>query len=200
MAFFYCDYKNSKSQDLVQILSSLASKKKKKHEECFQLLENHSRGSGPQPQSQHIPQIEGLVALLQDMSNVFEDVRLIVDGLDECNENAGEVAKTFKSLVDDHATISLCLLSRDEHDIRAELDSIMFDHIEIAAHTEDIEHYVRTEIEDRRKRNKLRLKSDALKDEIVDQLVSRANGMSVMLNLTMNIFLRLQVSLGSLPA
>jgi hypothetical protein len=53
----------------------------------------------------------------------------------------------------------------------------MFGHIEIAAHTEDVEHYVRTEIEDRLKKKKLRLKSSNLKDEIVRQLVTRAKGM-----------------------
>ncbi|RYN62891.1 hypothetical protein AA0118_g4972 [Alternaria tenuissima] len=38
VAFFYCDYKNSKSQDMVQILSSLASQLARQHESCFQLL------------------------------------------------------------------------------------------------------------------------------------------------------------------
>jgi uncharacterized protein with gpF-like domain len=69
------------------------------------------------------------------------------------------------------------LLSRDEPDIREEFQSPFCDHIEIAAHTKDLEHYVRTEIEARRKKNRLRIKTETLKEEIVNQLVSRANGM-----------------------
>jgi len=116
------------------------------------------------------------------MSDFFEDVRLIVDGLDECNDNAGEVASELRSLGDGHAVISMCLLSRDELDIRTKLQAPMFDHIEIEAHTQDVEHYVRTEIEERLKNKKLRLKNSDLKDEIVHQLVTRANGMLVSLS------------------
>ncbi|KAB2104390.1 hypothetical protein AG0111_0g7901 [Alternaria gaisen] len=177
VAFFYCDYKNIRSQDVVQILSSLASQLARQHESSFQLLKGYDNKIRPQNQLRRSPEVEELVDLLRKMSDLFEDVRLIVDGLDECTENAGEVANTLRSLGDGHAVISLCLLSRDEIDIRAELEDPMFGHIEIAAHTEDIEHYVRTEIEERLKRKKLRLKSSDLKDEIVHQLVTRAKGM-----------------------
>jgi hypothetical protein len=177
VAFFYCDYKNIRSQDVVQILSSLTSQLARQHESCFQLLKDYDNELRPQHQLRRSPEVEELIDLLRKMSNYFEDVRLIVDGLDECNEQAGEVARKLKSLGSDHAVISMCFLSRDELDIRTELDSLMFGHIEIAAHTEDVEHYVRTEIEDRLKKKKLRLKSSNLKDEIVRQLVTRAKGM-----------------------
>jgi hypothetical protein len=177
VVFFYCDYKNIISQDVVQMMSSLASQLARQHESCFQLLKEFDDELRLQHQLRRSPQVEELVDLLRKMSDLFEDVRLIVDGLDECNENSGEVANTLKCLGDDHAAISMCLLSRDEHDIRTELQQPMFEHIEIAARTEDIEHYVRVEIEERRKKNKLRLKSNEMKEEIVKELVSRANGM-----------------------
>ncbi|CAN9442142.1 unnamed protein product [Alternaria alternata] len=123
------------------------------------------------------PEVQELIELLRNMSKLFEDVRLIVDGIDECNENAGEVARQLRSLGNDHAAISMCLLSRDELDIRTELQAPMCDHIEIEAHTEDVEHYVRTEIEDTLGKKKLRLKINDLKDEIIHQLVTRAKGM-----------------------
>ncbi|CAN9446938.1 unnamed protein product [Alternaria alternata] len=176
-AFFYCDYKNAESQDAVKILSSIASQLARQHESCFQLLKDYDNELRPQYQLQRSPEIEELIDLLRKMSDYFEDVRLIVDGIDECNEHAGEVASTLKSLGDGHAVISMCLISRDELDIRTELEAAMFEHIEIAAHTEDIEHYVRSEIEERLKRKKLRLRSSDLKEEIVHQLVTRAEGM-----------------------
>ncbi|KAF7672905.1 hypothetical protein GT037_008856 [Alternaria burnsii] len=177
VAFFYCDYKNTMSQDVVQILSSLASQLARQHESCFQLLKDYDNKLRPQHQLRRSPEVDELTDLLRKMSDHFEDVRLIVDGLDECNEQAGAVASTLRSLGDGHAVISMCFLSRDELDIRTELEAPMFEHIEIAAHTEDVEHYVRSEIEERLKKKKLRLKSRELKDEIVHQLVTRAQGM-----------------------
>lgn len=177
VAFFYCDYKNPRSQDMVQILSSLTSQLARQHESCFKLLKNYDIELRPQHQLRRSPEVQELIELLRNMSEFFEDVRLIVDGIDECNENAGEVARELRSLGNDHAVISMCLLSRDELDIRAVLQAPMCDHIEIEAHTEDVEHYVRTEIEDRLRKKKLRLKSNDLKDEIIHQLVTRAKGM-----------------------
>ncbi|KAG9185957.1 hypothetical protein G6011_02513 [Alternaria panax] len=177
VAFFYCDYKSSSSQDLIRILSSLASQLSRQHENCFELLKAYDSRLRPEKQPQRSPEVEELISLLKEMSDVFEDVRLIVDGLDECNEHAGRVADTLRLLGDGHATISMCLLSRDEVDIREKLQPPTFKPIEIAAHTGDIELYVRAEIEERKRNNRLRIKSNDLKDEIISQLVSRANGM-----------------------
>jgi len=182
VAFFYCDYKDKNSQDLVQILSSLASQLSRQHEDCFQLLKDYDLDLRPQNRPRRNPEVEELLSLLDQMSNTFLDVRLVLDGLDECNENAGDVANALRTLADGNALISMCLLSRNEPDIRAELQPPMFNHIEIAAHTKDVAHYVRTEIEERSKKKRLRLKSKDLEDEIIHQLVTRANGMYVSLN------------------
>jgi hypothetical protein len=111
------------------------------------------------------------------MSSTFEDVRIVVDGLDECGSSTVDVLEAFKSVIHEHETISLALLSRDEIEIREELGPPVCEYIEIAAHTKDLEHYVRSEIENRINRKKLRVKSVDLKEEIVFQLVSRAKGM-----------------------
>jgi len=179
VAFFYCDYKDRNSQSAINLLGSLASQLARQHEKSFDLLKAYYSALRPQHQLPRRPEIEELTQLLQDMSNVFEDVRLIVDGLDECGDSAGEASRTLKSLVAGDHTMSMCILSRDEPDIREEFQSAFCDYIEIAAHTKDLDHYVRSEMEERRKIKRLRVKSNDLKEEIVRQLVSRANGMSV---------------------
>jgi len=72
--------------------------------------------------------------------------------------------------------VSLALLSRDERNIRDKLED-GFTHIPIAAHTEDVRLYVGAEIETRMRSKKLRIRSQSLKEEIINTLVDGAQGM-----------------------
>jgi hypothetical protein len=194
VAFFYCDYRDKHSQDIVNILSSIATQLARQRDDVFQKLEDLHTALSDQNQLQRKPEEEELVSMLQEMFKSFDDVRIIVDGIDECGDHAGDVSRALKSLAIDHANdvsralnslrsghknVSLCMLSRDEADIREVLQQSMFDHIEISAHTKDVDHYVRSEIEDRIKKGMLRLRTNKLKEEIVHQLATRAEGMSV---------------------
>jgi hypothetical protein len=175
VAFYYCDYKDLNSQKTTNILGSLASQLARQNESSYQLLKSYYEVLHPKHQLQRSMDKDELIRLLQDISNTFEDVRIVVDGLDECGNNSGEAIRALASMA--AATVSLSLLSRDEFDIREVLRSLSYEHIEISAHTEDLQHYVRSEIEERIKTNRLRVKSSDLKEEIVIQLVSRAQGM-----------------------
>ena len=177
VAFFYCDYKDKKSQNIVNILGTLASQLARQNEQSFQLLKAYASTLRPQRQLPRNPEAQELLQLFKKMATTFEDVRVIVDGIDECGDGAADVSQTLKSLTFGHDVISICCLSRDEIDIREAFQPSFCDHIEIAAHTKDLEHYVRTEIEQRVKAKKLRVRSNDLKDEIIEQLVNRANGM-----------------------
>ncbi|KAH7130033.1 hypothetical protein B0J11DRAFT_482274, partial [Dendryphion nanum] len=177
VGFFYCDYKSSDSHRLTNIIGALASQLALQNEKCFSLLKAYFDQLHPRNQLKQESDGEKLAILLREMSNILEDVRIIVDGVDECGDDAGKVSRTLKSIAFRHDTISLAIFSRDEVDIREEFEPPMCEHIEIAAHTKDVEHYVRTEIETRVEKKQLRLKSADLKDEIIKQLTSRANGM-----------------------
>jgi hypothetical protein len=177
VSFFYCDYKSPNSQNTVNILSSIASQLARQNEDSFRFLKSYHTTLHPEHQLKQSPEKEQLIRLLRCMSSTFEDVRIVVDGVDECGSSTVEVLEAFKSVMHEHETISMALLSRDEIEIREELGSPVCAYIEIAAHTKDIEHYVRSEIEERILKKKLRVKSVKLKEEIVFQLVSRAQGM-----------------------
>ncbi|KAK1917686.1 hypothetical protein P3342_000400 [Pyrenophora teres f. teres] len=118
VALFYCDYKDKKSQKLVNILGTIASQLARQNEQSFQLLQAYASTLKPRNQLPRNPEVEELVELVKEMANTFEDVRIVVDGLDECGDDIGDgaanVSQTLRSLADGHDVISLCCLSRDE--------------------------------------------------------------------------------------
>ncbi|KAF6784773.1 ankyrin repeat protein [Colletotrichum sojae] len=75
--------------------------------------------------------------------------------------------------------ISLAILSRDEILIRYILES-QFHNIEIAAHPEDLQQYVSSELNKRISSRELRFCDLSLKDEILTRLVKEAQGMWVL--------------------
>lgn len=70
----------------------------------------------------------------------------------------------------------MALLSRDEFDIRWRLER-SFDHVKIAAHTEDVRLYVASEVERRIASGNLAFRRMSLKDTIIAELVRGAQGM-----------------------
>ncbi|KAH7123881.1 hypothetical protein B0J11DRAFT_324253 [Dendryphion nanum] len=177
VAYFYCDYKNKLSQDIVNIFSAISGQIAMKHEPSFLLLKQFYESLHLRDHMERKPKAAELIKLIHEMATGLDDVRIIIDGLDECGDQTRQAAGCIQELVSSQANISLVLLSRDDPDIRDTLKDLSWSHIEITAHTEDIEHYVRSEIKQRMKDNRLRVRSNQLKDLIVEQLITRAQGM-----------------------
>ncbi|KAF1962071.1 hypothetical protein CC80DRAFT_153716 [Byssothecium circinans] len=177
VAFFYCDYKAPKSQVIINILGTLASQIAQQNEASFELLRRYYFTLQPSHQLKNCPEKEDLLELLSNMAATFDDVRIIVDGVDECGDEASEVTHSLFSLAPVSGTVSLALLSRDESDIREILAVPEVGHMEIAARSKDIDHYVRSELEHRINHNRLRLRSADLKEDIMVYLVRKAQGM-----------------------
>ncbi|KAH7361209.1 hypothetical protein BKA66DRAFT_536672 [Pyrenochaeta sp. MPI-SDFR-AT-0127] len=179
IAYYYCDYKNTNTQNVVSIFSALAGQIAIKNEASFLLLKEYYEQLHTSDQMERQPKIEELIKLIHKMAAAFDDVRIIVDGLDECGEDmAGATEWLHKLVCAPYATISLALLSREEQAIRSVFDADgTYDHVEITAHTEDVERYVRSEIEERIQKRRLRIRNPELKLLIIRELVSRAGGM-----------------------
>jgi hypothetical protein len=116
-------------------------------------------------------------ALLQEMSQHFTEVSLILDGLDECGSAAGidrmELTRVLSELHEpSKGTIRIYIASRKEQDIASFLGS--FTSISIAAMYSDLELYIRAEVA-RRGRGKIR--DTDLQEEIVYALSNGAEGM-----------------------
>lgn len=110
VAFFYCDYNNSQSQIIANILSALVSQIARQNKESFRLLNAFHDQIHPQNQLKRDPEVDELVELFHKMSSIFEDVRIIVDGLDECGDKSRPVSRVLKSLATDDGSKILPIL------------------------------------------------------------------------------------------
>lgn len=174
--FFFCDYKDTRTQSPENILCALASQLAIQHEDAYGLLERYHRRLHPERSLRQSPSVVDVQKLLQDMMKYFDHVYLIVDGLDECEASTGKVIDALLDIIDASDNISAAFLSRDEEHIRCRLEE-NFENVEIAAHTEDITEYVTSEVERRMGEKRLCFKDLSLKGEILDRLVDGAKGM-----------------------
>ncbi|KAI1390860.1 ankyrin repeat-containing domain protein [Hypoxylon trugodes] len=178
VAYFFCSYQDEKTHLAKNILSSLASQLARQSEEAFQILHEYYEELLPHEYLPGDPSPARLLEVITDISTLFDQIFIIVDGLDECVVHTCEVVDGLADLStsQNHEIITMALLSRDEFQIRERLES-EFKHIDIQAHTEDIQLYVASELEERINSRKLRLRDMSLKDHIMTQLVDGAKGM-----------------------
>ncbi|KAK2754802.1 hypothetical protein FQN54_006695 [Arachnomyces sp. PD_36] len=176
VAFFFCNHGNNLSQSLNNILGTLAAQIAMQSDGAFSYLEEYYRELNPSRHLERSPSLMGLNQVIRDMAGGFDNIFIIVDGLDECGDDADGVVEALHSLATSEDCINMALLSRDEQNIRAELEDSFF-HVEIAAHKEDLQLYVPAEIDKRMQTKKLRIKSASFKDEITRKLIGDADGM-----------------------
>jgi adenosine deaminase len=175
-AFFFCDYKSAQSLVPTNILGTIAAQLAKQDDKAFDNLQEYYKELHPARHFSKTPTTHGLNKVLQSMVEHFNRVFIIVDGLDECREEIDIVVEELHYLAISNLPIKFALLSRDEQIIRMRLED-NFSHIEIAAYREDLQLYVAAEIEARVQARKLRIKSMSFKDEVIEAIVNKSEGM-----------------------
>ncbi|TVY37053.1 Serine/threonine-protein phosphatase 6 regulatory ankyrin repeat subunit B [Lachnellula subtilissima] len=180
VAYFYCDYKSVETQKPTNILSSLATQLARQNETAFTPLQKLYEKHHPKDRGTILLQVSDLVKTVSQQSSCFEDVSVVVDGLDECGNDTADIVQSLASLATNSSSnIRALFLSRDEYEIR-ELLQQQFSVVSIAAHKEDLELYVAAEIASRQRklgREQLRIRSPELRDHIIQTLVNGADGM-----------------------
>ena len=176
VAFFFCDYMNEAALTPVNILGAIASQLALQKDDAFDLLQEYYAELHPIRALNKLADVEELRAIVGNMSEFFQQVVIVVDGLDECGDHTHNVVESLSELATATDKTTIALFSRDEVDIRVLLEDD-FKEVHIEAHTEDIEQYVRAEMESRIQSGRLQLHNTVIKDEIQDELVNRANGM-----------------------
>lgn len=131
----------------------------------------------PEGRPPSLPSEAELGELLQELSQHFHEVSLILDGLDECGSAADidrtELTRVLSELHEpSKGKIRIAIASRKEQDIASFLGS--FNSISIAAMSSDLELYIEAEVA-RRGRGKIR--DIDLQSEITDALSRGAEGM-----------------------
>lgn len=177
LAYFYCDYKDTQTLEASNILSSLVAQLSGYNEESMAiLLEQYQTFHKPGRQTT-LEEAPSLVDLLQHMSTTFEEVYLIVDGLDECGHNTLEVLTELNKLgVVEESNISTLFLSRHELDIEHALLP-RYRHVSIAARNTDLKMFVYAQMDRRTLEGRLIIDVKIVKDKIIDKLVHNADGM-----------------------
>ena len=176
LAYFYCDYKDISTLDVMKILRSIAKQFAVQHEQCFEKLEAFSKVYHPGGKLLAPVTLERLRLLLLEMTNCFEQALVIVDALDECRQDRSSIVEVLAGLnVAGETTIKTLFASRRETDIELHLSD--YEQISIAANKVDLEIYVASEIEVRIRKKRLRLRDPGLKDVIMERLIGGAQGM-----------------------
>ncbi|KAF5601296.1 heterokaryon incompatibility protein het-E-1 [Fusarium pseudocircinatum] len=176
-AYFFCTYRHECSQHLVNILFSLCIQLALQSENAFHILEEYHDQLLSSHHLSTKPTAEMLTQTLHRICACFTRVYIIVDGIDECDDqveaNVECLAELALSQGDD--VINMALFSRDKSIIRTRLEKD-FAHVEIEAHTEDLQLYVASELNERIASKWLRLRDPNLKDSIMTRLVGEAKG------------------------
>ncbi|RSL55640.1 hypothetical protein CEP53_007043 [Fusarium sp. AF-6] len=176
VAFFFCDYKQEATLKPVNIIGALASQLAIQRDESFNLLEQYYEELHPARGLNKPADTDELVRIMEKICNIFSQVIIIIDGLDECADGVYEVVEALCDLSDLTTTTSMALISRDEVEIRQAVEGT-FKEIVVEAREEDLKIYVRAEIERRMRAKQLDIQNKTIRDEIQNELVNRANGM-----------------------
>ncbi|KAH6893018.1 hypothetical protein B0T10DRAFT_604285 [Thelonectria olida] len=176
VAFFFCDYKSPATWETSTILGAVASQLARQKDEAFEILRQYHDDLHPERGLAQAPDSEELRARISQMSKLFGQTIIVIDGLDECGDNEGDVVDMLLEVAEFSEGVSMALFSRDHFNIRIRLEQD-FSIVPIAAHTEDIQLYVGAELEKRIQSRRLLLSDMNMKDEIMDALVGRAEGM-----------------------
>lgn len=176
MAFFFCDYRYTESQNPINILAALAVQLATQADEAFEVLESYHEELHPHNGIRKPPETKRMIQVVQAMIGHYKRTYLAVDGLDECGLHSAELVQSLKQLTQGNQ-VNMALFSRKELEIEEELENSSS--IEIAARAEDLELYVLAQMESRKRLASLAVKNPELHEHIRRTLIEGANGMSV---------------------
>jgi len=183
VAYFYCDFRDRKKQDVTGLLASLVSQLSAKSDLCYNVLSSlYSEYDGGSQR----PDDDALLCCLEKMLKTegLPTVYVIVDATDECPTDSGVkshrewVLDLFNQLVDLHLpNLRICTTSRTEADIQAALGTSASHSISLHGEdgqNKDIADYVRSVVYSDRKMRRWR---DEDKEVVISTLSQKADGM-----------------------
>ena len=151
-AYYYCTFRDSATQIPIHILGSFVRQLAEQNENAFSVCRSFHAKHHPEARPPSLPTEAEIGELLQEMSQHFTEVSLILDGLDECGSAAGidrmELTRVLSELHEpSKGTIRIAIASRREQDIAGFL--VSFTSISIAAMSSDLELYIEAEVASR---------------------------------------------------
>ena len=174
--YFYCDYADMPTLQPVNVYRALLKQlffKGLLTEDAINTVITTVK------ENVHGPDEEMLTNLLYTAVQSCPGLRVIVDGLDECERSVQEaITSTLCHLVTVGDTVVRVLItSRDETHLLARLRGFGRVHISSHASRADIRSYISHSIISSLESGNLTLQNQALKDEIISRLAEKAQGM-----------------------
>jgi len=183
MAYFYCDFRNSKKQEISDILASLIAQLSAKSDPCYNIVSalysEFDAGS-------RRPGDDALIDCLEKMLKIEGQptIYIIIDAIDESPNHSGvvtpreRVLELVERLVHLRlANLRICVTSRPEADIQVSLATLASHTISLHdqdGQKKDISDYVRSIVYSNR--NMRRWKEED-KEMVIDALSQKADGM-----------------------
>ena len=176
LAYFYCDYKDTATQQVVNIIKSLvkhvAIQNERSCEDLQALLEKY-KGNGTLESTLSISK---MADVFLKMVGHYDCFYVVIDALDECpDDHRHEVLAILKTISTKASNARVIYTSREETDIKEAFAE--FKPIRITANTSDLELYVASEIQMRASSGRLKIKHSEVKEKIIDKLTHEADGM-----------------------
>ena len=176
LAYFYCDYKDSATQQAENIMRSLVKYAAVQNQRSYEDLQRFIEKMKQHGTLGLTLSVSNLTDLLVKMIGHYDCFYVIVDALDESPDGPRrEVLSMLKDLSTKAVSARLIYTSRDEIDIQQAFTD--FKPVRITANIGDLELYVASEIQTRSSAGRLNIKHSEVKEEIIDTLSHKADGM-----------------------
>lgn len=176
VVYYYCDYADQSTLQLDRILGSLLKKLFLCHEiseHCeTKLLQIYAGGT-------RAPAENALAAIFCSIVALHPGLYIVVDGLDECEKPVWQaMLKILKHLEDiQQSSYKIFITCVEEGSVSHHLAKFAYLQLSPEATIEDIEVFVKSSVRSKIEDGELRIRNSRLEQEIVSELVLKANGM-----------------------
>jgi len=179
LAYFYCNRNEDERRETENVLRSFVRQLSvSQNHEAVQktLLEKYEEKQKSGFASEKFS-YEEAEALIPALSKVYISITLVLDALDECCEGTrSRLISTFNSLIKQIPNLKILISSRCDSDIKFQLEKEANVGIGAAENDDDIQKFVRMQIEEDKQRRRVPLSEDLI-NEIVQTLHAKSNGM-----------------------
>ncbi|KAL7273963.1 hypothetical protein RUND412_003161 [Rhizina undulata] len=182
VAYFYCKYGEIDRQEPQSILSTIVKQLSLLSPEGFlpkAVISYYEEQKKDGVESRRLG-LDKSTELIHRLSKAFEQTVIIIDALDECNkETRYHLLVAMKKLRSSTNGLKIFLTSRNDADIRIELEMESEVYIQPSDNSSDIERFVVAEVEKYISTGRLlsREVGPELKQTIIDTLIKGADGM-----------------------
>ena len=173
IAFFYCDYKDPRKQDVSKVFETILAQIADQNPAVLDQLQQMST-TCRKAEIRCSPKV--LQEFVIECLALPDQTSIVIDALDECN-NTDELLHLLQVIIMTRPKLRLFLTSRREYDIEMGLSDLPQIHFAAGAIASDIEAFVQSQLQTLVSKGKLRVRDPNLKSEIREALCDNADGM-----------------------